>query len=453
MANGRTDMSCARVKTYTAAKIGAAERHNERKNSDYGNVNVDPERIPMNVHYKDPGDQSYMDILREMEAAGAVSRKGLRADAALFDEVIFDVNTLYFEERGGYDYARDFYAEAYRYACRKYGEQNILSAVMHADEINKAATEALGHPVYHYHMHLIALPVVEKEVRWSKRCKDPALVGTVKEVIHQISHSKKWASQEPLLDVCGMPVYRKNGKPKYRPSYSVLQDEFYTHMVSHGYEGFRRGKEGSTAEHLSVVAFKTKKESERLAALEAKQAKVSAEIDILTEKKENAAEQADEAIARMNDLAPKLEDIEDFARQYSADAERVVPEAGALEGARSYREKKIKPLFEKLIKALRSLYRAFQELKETLSQAQKNYYRLADRYASLDESFERVAEENKELKSVADDYDTLCREFGKNEISEQVRRIREKEAAEKAAKERARMQRRRQPRYWDDWDR
>ena len=99
MANGRTDMSCARVKTYTAAKIGAAERHNERKNSDYGNVNVDPERIPMNAHYKDPGDQSYMDILREMEAAGAVSRKGLRADAALFDEVIFDVNTLYFEER------------------------------------------------------------------------------------------------------------------------------------------------------------------------------------------------------------------------------------------------------------------------------------------------------------------------------------------------------------------
>ena len=29
MANEKADMSCARVKTYTASKIGSAERHNE----------------------------------------------------------------------------------------------------------------------------------------------------------------------------------------------------------------------------------------------------------------------------------------------------------------------------------------------------------------------------------------------------------------------------------------
>ena len=135
----------------------------------HGNVNVEPERIPMNIHFKSPGDKSYMDILREMETDGRISRRGLRAYAVLFDEVIFDVNTMYFEERGGYDYAKEFFAEAYRYACEKYGEENIISAVMHADEINKAVSDELGHPVYHYHMHLIALPVVEKEIRWSKR--------------------------------------------------------------------------------------------------------------------------------------------------------------------------------------------------------------------------------------------------------------------------------------------
>ena len=101
------NMSCARVKTYTASKIGAIERHNERKNNDYGNVNVDPERIPMNVHFKSPGDKAYMQILKDMEAEGKVSRRGLRADAVLFDEVIFDVNTMYFEDRGGYEYAKD----------------------------------------------------------------------------------------------------------------------------------------------------------------------------------------------------------------------------------------------------------------------------------------------------------------------------------------------------------
>ncbi|WP_405346961.1 plasmid recombination protein [Ruminococcus sp.] len=261
-------MSCARVQTYTAAKISAAERHTERKNTDYSNINVEPERIPMNVHFKSPGDKTYMQILKDMEAEGKVSRRGLRADAVLFDEIIFDINTMYFEERGGYEYAKEFFTEAYRYACEKYGEENIISAVMHADEINKAVSDELGHPVYHYHMHLIALPVVEKEIRWSKRCKDPELVGTVKEIIHQINHSKKWESREPMLDDYGEPIMRKNGKPKFRPSYSILQDEFYQHMTDHGYSGFERGKEGSTVEHLSSLRYQIEKDKKRLAIIE-----------------------------------------------------------------------------------------------------------------------------------------------------------------------------------------
>ena len=42
----RPDMSCARVKQYKSSGIGAAERHNERKNESYDNINVVPERIP-----------------------------------------------------------------------------------------------------------------------------------------------------------------------------------------------------------------------------------------------------------------------------------------------------------------------------------------------------------------------------------------------------------------------
>ncbi len=66
---------------------------------------------------------------------------------------------------------------------------------MHADEINRAMTEALGREVYHYHLHVVYVPVVEKQILWSKRCKDKALVGTVKETVMQVSRSKKWASK------------------------------------------------------------------------------------------------------------------------------------------------------------------------------------------------------------------------------------------------------------------
>ena len=186
----KADMSCARVKQYTASDVSKAERHNERKNETYENMNVIEERIPFNVHFKKPTAPTYMEQLKQMEADGQVSLRGLRRDATLFNEIVIDVNTMYFERNGGYEYAKQFYEEAYRFIVEKFGADNVISAVMHADEINVAATEELGKEVYHYHLHAMVLPVVEKEILWSKRCKDEKLRGTVKEVVNQISHSK-----------------------------------------------------------------------------------------------------------------------------------------------------------------------------------------------------------------------------------------------------------------------
>jgi hypothetical protein len=263
----KPDMSCARVEQHKSTDIGASERHNERRNDSYENINVVPERIPYNVHFRSPVG-SYMDTLRALEADGKVSMRGLRQDATLFDEIVFDVNTLYFERNGGYEYAKKFYEEAYRFVEEKFGSEYVVSAVMHADEINRAATDDMGKEVYHYHLHAVVIPVVEKEILWSKRCKDPALRGTVKEVIHQVSHSKKWASDVPLTDENGEAVLRKNGKPKYRPSYSVLQDEFFTHMQEHGFVGFQRGELGSTSENLTSLQYQIAKDKERLADIQ-----------------------------------------------------------------------------------------------------------------------------------------------------------------------------------------
>ena len=68
----------------------------------------------------------------------------MRKDATLFNEIVIDVNTMYFERNGGYEYAKQFYEEAYHFIEEKFGADNIISAVMHADEINVAATEELG---------------------------------------------------------------------------------------------------------------------------------------------------------------------------------------------------------------------------------------------------------------------------------------------------------------------
>jgi plasmid recombination enzyme len=258
----KTNYSVARVETYTRASIVKAERHNERKNESYSNMNVDLIQTPNNVHYK-KCKKTYNEKLKEMIDDGEISLRGLKDNAKVFDEIIFDINSDYFEQNGGYEFAKCFYEKAFHFAEREMGADNIISAIMHADELNTALSEEYGKPIYHYHLHVIAIPVVQKEIKYSKRCKDKSLIGTTKEIINQVSHSKKWKSEQ-LTDNFGNPVYDENEKAKLIKSYSLLQDRFFQYMSDSGYRGFIRGIKGSTKEHLTDLEFKIKKETEKL---------------------------------------------------------------------------------------------------------------------------------------------------------------------------------------------
>ena len=170
-----------------------------------------------------------------MEQDGTISTRGLKQDAVHYGELVFDVNSAYFHNHGGYEFAQAFYAEAYKAAVDIVGgEQYILSAVTHADERSQGMSKAIGYDVWHYHLHVVYVPVVEKQILWSKRCKDPALVGTVKETVMQISHSKKWQSR-PVLNEFGEPMRTKTGKIVLKKSYSVLQDRYHDAMFAAGY--------------------------------------------------------------------------------------------------------------------------------------------------------------------------------------------------------------------------
>ena len=265
-----SNYSVARVVQHTQAAVGKFERHIERKNESYENMNVDLSRTPMNICFKDTGGLTYNAWLDKQIEDGAVSLRGLKKDAKVFDEMIFDVNTYYFEQHGGYDYAVRFYEEAFRFAEKVYGPENIVSAVLHADEQNTWLSDALSKPVYHYHMHVMALPVVDKEIRWSKRCKDPELVGKVKAVIRQVSHSKKWASQK---------VVGEDGQTQLIKSYSLLQDQFFEHMHNAGFEDFERGERGSTKEHLEVLDYKLRQDKEHLAEIQERIADAQEKLD------------------------------------------------------------------------------------------------------------------------------------------------------------------------------
>ena len=239
MDKNKTNYSVARVETYTKTSITKAERHNERKNKSYSNMNVDLTQTPNNVHYK-RCEKTYNERLKEMIDNKKISLRGLKDNAKVFDEIIFDINSDYFEQNGGYEFAKGFYEKAFHFAEKEMGSENIISAVMHADELNTTLTEEYGKPIYHYHLHVVAIPVVRKEIKWSKRCKDKSLIGTTKEIINQVSHSKKWKSQQ-ATDLQGNPLYNEKGKAVLIKSYSLLQDRFFQYMSDSGYIGFIRG--------------------------------------------------------------------------------------------------------------------------------------------------------------------------------------------------------------------
>lgn len=273
------DRTNARNMRLTETKIGNTQQHNEREKDSYVNQDIVPERTPLNVHFKVPS-AGYQEMFSQMEADGVISTRGIKADAFRYGEMVFDVNSAYFYNHGGYDFAKQFYTDAYKAAIKIVGgEQYILSAVMHADERNRAMSEALGEDVYHYHLHVVYIPVVEKEIRWTKRCKDKSLVGKVKETIMQVSMSKKWASQPAVDEATGEPLRTAKGKPVLRKSYSVLQDDFFQQMRSAGYTDLERGERGSSEEHLTVTQFKVKCEQERLAQLQEAAVLAQAEVD------------------------------------------------------------------------------------------------------------------------------------------------------------------------------
>ena len=266
--NDGVDRTSVRNLAVSDKAVGNTQQHNEREKDSYRNPDIIPQRTAWNIHFKKP-TASYTDLFSQLETAGTISTRGLKPDATHYCELVFDVNSAYFDNHGGYEFAKQFYEDAYQAAVQIVGgEQYILSAVMHADEINRAMTEALGREVYHYHLHVVYVPVVEKQILWSKRCKDKALVGTVKETVMQVSRSKKCASK-PLLDDAGKPIMQKNGKPVLKKSYSVLQDDFFNYMRNAGYTDVERGERGSTEEHLTVTQFKVRREQERLDTLTA----------------------------------------------------------------------------------------------------------------------------------------------------------------------------------------
>jgi hypothetical protein len=133
---------------------------------------------------------------------------------------------------------------------------------------------------------------VDKEIYFKKNNKNPELAGKLREVIKQVSHSKKWPKLK-RLDENGEVMRNAKGKAVLVNAYSLLQDHFYQHMREAGFRDFERGERGSTAEHLSVLDYKIKQDTARAAALDQQAVQKQKRLDSLEKQTAIAKKDAD----------------------------------------------------------------------------------------------------------------------------------------------------------------
>lgn len=144
---GANDMNKYAIMRIEKRKMGAITKicnHHERLKAQYkSNPDIDPERTELNYHLKQPVDKYRPLVLKRIEETGAKRRK----NSVVLQDALVTASPEWFE---GQPYERqvEYFNHAYKYFAKVFGEENIISAVVHMDEA-------------HLHMHLACVPITK----------------------------------------------------------------------------------------------------------------------------------------------------------------------------------------------------------------------------------------------------------------------------------------------------
>ena len=195
-----------RNEKYKRANLKGIYRHNERKNTNYSNHNIDKERTALNYHLKAPQysyEKEFERIKKDYDLKGQIKEV-----SNIVCECIITSDNNFFKEIGDEETNR-YFKTAYNFMCqyKDLKEQYILSAVVHMDEETP-------------HMHLVFIPVVHT-------------MNKQHQEIDKIACSEFW---------------------KAKNSYKDLQDAFYSYIKNNNFN-LERGTP-SEKKHLSIEKYK-----------------------------------------------------------------------------------------------------------------------------------------------------------------------------------------------------
>ena len=253
------------MEKYHKQDVAPIEKENERdENYEVSNPQIDSERTRNNYRFTPYFGKTYTEFIN-----GRIKELGLspRKDAVVMNSFVLGSDKTFFD--GLVKVERyNFFSDCYKFFAERYGEENIIAAVVHNDETTP-------------HMHLNLMPVTKDGRLCSKQLFD---------------------------------------KPQLRQ----LQTDFYEAVGKRW--GLQRGKEGSQMKHLSTAEFKAKKIIEQAEAIREESqvyadALEEAKSGEFSRNKGKLKQQAIAAVAENADLKKRLNKSMGETLEYAKKAE------------------------------------------------------------------------------------------------------------------------------------
>ncbi|MDU5211572.1 MAG: MobV family relaxase [Clostridium sp.] len=188
---------------YKAGNVFGLQKHNQRENKNYSNIDIDKARIPLNYDLVNKNDINYLKKIKTIIEANRRSERAIRKDVTVYCECIVSSDGTFFENLTE-DKQKEFFKSSLEYLKNKIGEEFIISANVHLDETTP-------------HMHVGFVPIIENSL-----------------------------SAKKLID---------------RKFLREVQDQLPAYLKNLGFD-IQRGIEGSKRKHKDVKEFKKELERE-----------------------------------------------------------------------------------------------------------------------------------------------------------------------------------------------
>lgn len=192
-----------RNQRYTSGNLNYIYRHNERKNTNYSNSDINRQNSINNYSIKSC-NTTYLNKFNQLKEQYDLKGQIKKTSNIACEYIITSDDSI------GENETKRFFETAYKFVAnyKNLGEEFILSAKVHMDEKTP-------------HMHLVFIPVIHT-------------LDSKGQAINKVACSEFW---------------------KGKNSYKILQDNFYTYRTRSGFD-LERGKDSIEREHLKVQEFK-----------------------------------------------------------------------------------------------------------------------------------------------------------------------------------------------------